>query len=415
MDAVYKVIVDNPDFINRLADYLRANPGGLRGPRGPAGAAGTPGAVEGGVGHGHHWRAEEVGFFFPDVHSSYGTSDILTIGKDSFYRNATVFLDRLDDIVKLRGGDIVRSNIPSCLRGAALQWYTTEVSDIEKASFRSPSNTMAQDPIYRWKIAIRYRWDPPAAVSLQNFMITRYTLPMALAGVSMMQYFSTKIRLAKEAGFMDTHQQLLAVWNGLDVEIREHIPEPSEDISLERFRKSLEERERLWKEKLFRNRLRSPGIGPRLGGNPAGYGHDARVRSNERPWAAPGQNRGGPQFRSGSYQGGNQAWRARNEPPARLDSPQQPLQLTAGPSQAPKGPQVKMEPSTTWTPGRRGCAKCGGQHMDWEHVYYQNSANGNRRPPKAFYLDVLQRGMDSYSQEDVVDCIAAYQAAESSE
>jgi hypothetical protein len=282
MDAVYKAIVDNPDFINRLADHLRANPGGLRGPRGPTGAAGAAGA---GTGEQHgHWRADEVGFFFPDLHPSYGTSDIVTIGKDSFYRNASVFLSRLDDVVKLKGGDLVRNNIPTCLRGAALQWYTTEVSEEEKTIFRNPSTTMnPQDPIHRWKVAIRRRWDPPASVALQNFMSTRYTLPMAMSGTSMIQYFSTKIRLAREAGFDNVYQQLLAVWNGLDIDIREHIPEPDEDTTMEKFRKSLEERERLWKEKLLRNRVRIPGYGR---GNVSSFGQDTTIRSNER-WMPP--------------------------------------------------------------------------------------------------------------------------------
>ena len=245
MDTVYKAIVDNPDFINRLADVLRGNPGGLRGPRGPSGTPGAPGPA--GSGDHGHWRADEVGFFFPDLHSSYGSADIVTIGKDSFYRNASVFLDRLDDIVKLRGGEIVRANIRTCLRGTALQWYTTELSENEKSFFRGTSTTTnPQDPIHRWKVAIRRRWDPPASVALQNFMSTRYTLSMAMSGMSMIQYFSTKIRLAKEAGFDNVYQQLLAVWNGLDIEIREHIAEPDEDTSMEKFRKSLEERERLW-------------------------------------------------------------------------------------------------------------------------------------------------------------------------
>ena len=116
LNAVYRAFVENPDFLNRLADVLRANPGGIRGPPGPAG---TPSAA--GHEQNHHWRADEVGFFFPDLHSSYGASEIVTIGKDSFYRNASVFLDRLDDIVRLRGAEVVRNNIPTCLRGAALQ------------------------------------------------------------------------------------------------------------------------------------------------------------------------------------------------------------------------------------------------------------------------------------------------------
>jgi hypothetical protein len=143
MSMVYKTIVENPDFINCLADVLRGNLGGLRGPRGPVGSAGVAGVVELG-----HWSADEVGFFFPDQHHWYGTSDIVTIGKDSFYRNASVFLDRLDDVVKLCGGDIVRNDIPTCLRGAALQWYTTEVGDSEKTFLRSPSTSNPQDPIH---------------------------------------------------------------------------------------------------------------------------------------------------------------------------------------------------------------------------------------------------------------------------
>jgi hypothetical protein len=76
MSVVYKAIVENSDFINHLADLLCANPGGLRGPREATGAAGVAGTAE----HGH-WRADKVGFFFPDLHPSYGTSDIVTMGK----------------------------------------------------------------------------------------------------------------------------------------------------------------------------------------------------------------------------------------------------------------------------------------------------------------------------------------------
>jgi len=44
LDLVYRAIIENPDFVNKLADVLRANPGSLRGPRGPAGTPGAPGA-----------------------------------------------------------------------------------------------------------------------------------------------------------------------------------------------------------------------------------------------------------------------------------------------------------------------------------------------------------------------------------
>jgi len=173
-----------------------------------------------------------------------------------------VFLDRLDDMVRLKGAELVRVNLPTCLRGAALQWYTTELTDIEKASFRSASTTNPQDGIYRWRQALKLRWDPPASVALQNFMVTKFTVSMARAGASVVQYFSTKLRLAKEAGFDNVHQQLLAVWNGIDIEIREQIDEPDEHTSIDRFRRKLEDKERLWKEKLITQRLRAQGNSP---------------------------------------------------------------------------------------------------------------------------------------------------------
>jgi len=227
-----------------------------------------------------------------------------------------------------------------------------------------------------------------------------------MSGISMIQYFTTKIRLAKEAGFDNVYQQLLAVWNGLDIDIREHILEPDEDTTIERFRKSLEERERLWKEKLLRNRYRPQRPGQRYGVAGANsFGNDTAARSNERPWMAPAQNPSAPRY---------SGWR-NNNAPGRINQPAPRLQIAAAPHPAPtpnKAPPFERKPTANWTPGRRPCAKCGGQHMDYEHEYYQNSANANRRPTKAFYLDVLQHGMENYSRDEVAECISAYHAAE---
>jgi hypothetical protein len=71
----------------------------------------------------------------------------------------------------------------------------------------------------------------------------------------------------------------------------------------------------------------------------------------------------------------------------RIAPPPQRLQITAGPPTRPTPPQGQGNRSsgqrqTSWTVGRRSCAKCGGPHMDWEHNYYRDNANGNRRPTK---------------------------------
>jgi hypothetical protein len=194
---------------------------------------------------GGSWKADEVGYFFPDLHRDYGTAEIVTIGRDSYYCNVQTFLQRLDDVTRLRGADVVRNNISTCLRGAALQWYMSELTDEEKQSLRAASTRHTDDPLYRWRGHLRRRWDPPPAVAQQNFMNSKFTMQMARSGISVLDYYSTKIRLAKEAGFTRTYQQLLAVWNGLDVEIRELVEEPEEFTTMDRFRKKLEDKERL--------------------------------------------------------------------------------------------------------------------------------------------------------------------------
>jgi hypothetical protein len=67
-------------------------------------------------------------------------------------------------------------------------------------------------------------------------MASHYTVNMAMARRSVIQYYSTKIRLAKEAGITATYQQLLAVWNELDVDLREFIDEPEETTTMDTFR-----------------------------------------------------------------------------------------------------------------------------------------------------------------------------------
>jgi hypothetical protein len=121
-------------------------------------------------------------------------------------------------------------------------------------------------------------------------------MAMANQGVSVVQYFTTKLRLAKEAGFDSTAQQLLAVWNGLDVEIREFIPEPDDTTTVDQLRRWLEDRERLWKEKLFRNRSFNQNVNARFNNYQPQFPrvtntfpYNAPIRSNDRPYW-PGQS-----------------------------------------------------------------------------------------------------------------------------
>jgi hypothetical protein len=67
-----------------------------------------------------HWRADEIGYFWPDIDGSYSSEDVVAIKKDIFYHHVTTFLDRVNDILRHMDPAVVRSNLVTCVTGGAL-------------------------------------------------------------------------------------------------------------------------------------------------------------------------------------------------------------------------------------------------------------------------------------------------------
>lgn len=48
-------------------------------------------------------------------------------GKNTIFRDVHLFIERVKDMVAVRGDEMVRQNLLTCLKGAALTWYTSEL------------------------------------------------------------------------------------------------------------------------------------------------------------------------------------------------------------------------------------------------------------------------------------------------
>jgi hypothetical protein len=85
--------------------------------------------------HNTRWRIEEFGFFEPDlpVDERHPAGDVITVGRDTIYRNVDAFVERIKDAIATKGAPVVRDNLHLCLRGAATRWYTFEVSVVDLA------------------------------------------------------------------------------------------------------------------------------------------------------------------------------------------------------------------------------------------------------------------------------------------
>lgn len=78
-----------------------------------------------------HLKADDVGYFNP---GAKGTEPVISISHCTYYRDVYTFVDRLCDMVQLKGEDAVRAYTSACLKGAALEWYTSELTEFEKES-----------------------------------------------------------------------------------------------------------------------------------------------------------------------------------------------------------------------------------------------------------------------------------------
>jgi hypothetical protein len=169
----------------------------LRGPPGPAGPV-APGAAQIDT----RWRIEEFGLFEPDliVDATHPPGDIVTIGRDTIYRNVDAFVERIKDAIATKGPETIRDNLHLCLRGHASRWWTFELSDIDKNAIRAD----ATPRLDQWTARLTVCFRPRMAQAARENTGLRFRISDIRAGKRVLDYFQTKILKARAAGFEST-------------------------------------------------------------------------------------------------------------------------------------------------------------------------------------------------------------------
>lgn len=186
------------------------------------------------------WNADEIGYFDPNYE---GTDPVVTVGKSVLYRDVYTFIDRLKDMALVRGEDKLRTAIPLCLRGSALIWHTTELSDLEKRLLRSKST-----PVEEWYITLTARFKERTPLALAKMQASRYTMADARDRKDPRFYVQDVMRYAKAANLTSVQNQLSMAWNNLDWEFRLHIPEPTSVTTIQDFLAALNAKADMWYE-----------------------------------------------------------------------------------------------------------------------------------------------------------------------
>ena len=78
------------------------------------------------------WNQADLGYFNPHLDRAHREGEIVSVGKDVYYRNVVLFLQRLQSFVIFRGASLVKANIATSLQGSALEWYISKLSDFDR-------------------------------------------------------------------------------------------------------------------------------------------------------------------------------------------------------------------------------------------------------------------------------------------
>ena len=115
----------NEDIIRKIVVQIFTEVQRKQGPPGPPGLPGPPGAagVTNGIGgKTERFIPQDVSFFDPfyDGKSINTGSAMEHAGKDTYFRDVHVFIDKIIDVSRTKS-DVVRQNLQLCLRGSVLK------------------------------------------------------------------------------------------------------------------------------------------------------------------------------------------------------------------------------------------------------------------------------------------------------
>ena len=121
------------------------------------------------------WNQADLGYFDPHLDRAHGEGEIVSVGKDVYYRNVVLFVQRLQSLVTFRGAALVKANIATSLQSSALEWYTSELSDFDR-------DALNNDPgVKSWVNTLSHRSTVPTSVALGLLTNETYSLNNAQA------------------------------------------------------------------------------------------------------------------------------------------------------------------------------------------------------------------------------------------
>ncbi len=188
------------------------------------------------------WNQADLGYFDPYLDRAHGERKIVSVGKDVYYRNIVLFVQRLQSLVTFRDAALMKANIVTSLRGSALEWYTSEFSDFDRNALNNDLGVKS------WINTLSYRFKVPTSVVLGLLTDETYSLDDARARRPPAQYVHAIMRHGIGCNIVNVANQLSFAYRGLAPELRVFVTPPTKSTKAFDFIRALKEKQEVWHE-----------------------------------------------------------------------------------------------------------------------------------------------------------------------
>ena len=121
------------------------------------------------------WNQANLGYFDPHLDKANSKDEIVLIGKDVYYRNLVLIVQRLQSLITFRDAVFVKANVATSFRDSALKWYTSKLSNFDR-------NALNNNPgVKNWVNTLFHRFKVPTSIALRLLTDETYFLDDAQA------------------------------------------------------------------------------------------------------------------------------------------------------------------------------------------------------------------------------------------
>ena len=167
--------------------------------------------------------------------------------KNTYFRNVHFFIERTKNIATIQNEQHVRDNFFTCLRKAALQWYTSEISIEAKQLMRYDEN------IDHWTTQLLNRFKKSIDVFMNTILKERYTMKDVRRRRKSKEYAAKILRIAKSAEFESMSNQIIIIYNELNVEFKKDLTKSVNVLFIDFFFREMNEVKDIWWQLILRN------------------------------------------------------------------------------------------------------------------------------------------------------------------